>query len=288
MRKSDYILIFILALLPVAAWGQAELHHKGDTLNVSANGREMITITDNGDNSLYLKVGGFVIDLEASDRKSSQPQSVRVVKTSKTVVKSRKRGYYNFGDFQLGFIGLTNPDYSMYDDRTMNFMELDNRKSKSFSFTLSVNYPLTYDRKLWMSMGIRPRWDNYVFANPITLQRIGGVIHPVDLSDMGRLKKSKLTTYSLDVPVMVKFKPIDRMYINAGAFAGFTLRDHTKVKFPKDKDKGDFGVNFFSAGLILQAKYKNLGIFVNYSLTPLFKEGVGPRTNPYTIGIVLW
>lgn len=266
MRRL-YAVLILLAAYPAAVFAQTELRHSGDTLGVSANGREVVTITNKGNNSLCLNVAGFTLDLEAHKKQ-------RVSRNSLSI-----------GAPRLGFIGLTKPDYSMYDDGVSNFLELDNAKSIHFSFIVGTTIMSKSDRT-WITIGVSPTWNNYVFNDRITPERIGGMVQPVPL-DMDRLKKSKLTTFSLDVPIMFGFEPVRKLSIDIGAYGGFTLKSHTKVKFPTSKDRGDFGVNFFKAGATLRVKYSFIGVFVDYSFTPLFKSGAGPRTNPFIIGITL-
>ena len=286
MRKIYIILAMTIAALPGAVFAQAEYHHRGDTLGVTASGRELITITQNEGSNFQINIGGFSIDLDGGQRYRERSHHDYVL--HQHYVRRKRARNFSIGGFQLGFTGLTKPDYSMYGDDMWKFLDLNNGKSISFAFEASVNFALSYSNRTWISVGIRPRWNNYVFSEKMTIVKHEGMINPIMLDEMKRFKKSKLSTFSLDVPVLFEFRPARRLSITAGGYVGMTLGDHTKVKFRKDKDKGDFGMNFLNAGLIVRLQYRNIGIFADYSLTPLFKDEVGPKTQPFTIGIILW
>lgn len=270
---------------------QTELRHRGDTIGVSAEGREVLTIVpENDGRRASISIGGFVIDLEGRGARSHKPHKESGGK--KPTVGSREGHRYVYNNyrtistsgFMFGFTNLTKPDYSMYEDGMWNFMDLNVGKSISIAFDVTANFPLSPTNRTWFSVGFRPRWNNYVFSNRITLEKIQGMVYPVAL-EIDRYKKSKLTTFSLDVPVIFGVRPAKHLSLAGGLYGGMTLGDRTKVKFPKHKDKGDFGVNFFNAGVFARIHFYHVGVFVNYSFTPLFKNGAGPKTRPFTVGI---
>ncbi len=297
MNKFFTILAIMIAVPVIPAMAQAEVDHRGDTIGVRNNGREVVTISPkNHGNNLSLSVGGFVIDFDGGNRSHTPPRHVLAEKDLEEQVREwdtrryRRRPSRRFtvSELQFGFTNLTKPDYSMYDDETWKFMDLNVGKSISFAFDAMFNFALSYTDDTWFSVGLRPRWNNYVFSERITIEKREGMIHPVELGDMKRYKKSKLSTFSLDIPVVFTAEPTRWLSLSAGLYAGMTLGDRTKVKFKKDKDKGDFGLSFFNAGAFARIKFYGYGVFANYSFTPLFKDGVGPRTNPFTIGIEFW
>ncbi len=200
--------------------------------------------------------------------------SVQLTKPSVSV--SPKRHSNSLGA-SFGFIGL---------DGKREFMELRNGRSISVGITYMHKRALDPLRTVWFGAGLRSRWDNYVFADNMTIVREGDNIYPVILDK--EYKKSKLGTFSIDVPVVFDFKIARVATLSTGVYGGVMLGDHTKYKFPKHKDRGDFATNFWQAGAMVRLKFKRLpDIFANYSFVPLFKNGAGPRVQPYTIGIGL-
>ena len=291
MKKLLPILMFALLLPPRPASAQAILDNRGDTVGImSTGGREILTISqERSEEGIFLvNVGGFRIRIAGT---VGDPGPEPAAGSEKTY-----RNQITIGGMQFGFIGLTSPDYSMYPEGTPEFLNLRSGKSISVSFEAMFRFALGkpvqyyskrgpyYTYSKYFSVGLRPRWDNYTFDDRITLVRRDGMVWPEPLGEMRRYKKSKMTTFSLDIPVMFSISPAKHWEIEAGAYGGFTLAQYTKVKFRKEKDKSDLGAQFFNAGLTLRVQYRCVGVFCNYSLTPLFKSGAGPKTQPFTIG----
>lgn len=283
----------VLAAFPTGARAQAVIDQKGNTLEVkSSEGKEVITILhDEAEEGFSLKIGGFNINLQAKPEELPPTQYIALdVFTSRerVVARQRRLPWIDVGNFQIGFIGLNEPDYSMYSPETPAFLDLNHGRSVSFAFEVTANFPLDYRGRVWLSGGLRPRWDNYSFADPYTIIKADGMIQPqaLDTDGMKDYKKSKLTTFSIDVPLILSFSLSRYFSIGGGVYGGFVLADYTKYKFPKVKDHGDFGLNFFQAGATIRVKIWRVGAFFNYNFTPLFKDGVGPKTQPYMFGIM--
>jgi len=100
-----------------------------------------------------------------------------------------------------------------------------------------------------------------------------------------------VVTY-LNVPILLEFQiPVNqnegRLFINTGLIGGVKIGSHTKVKYGdnKDKDRSGFNLNSFKYAATARIGYKDICLFANYSLTPLFQSGKGPELTPFTIGI---
>lgn len=184
-------------------------------------------------------------------------------------VRLKPKSYFGF-DF--GFIGLAG-DHGVMEIRTGHSIDV--------SLTLGTKFWLNQNKSLSLTAGLRPRWDNYVFDENMTLAHDGTAI-AIDPT----FKKSKLTTVSLDLPVMFNIKTCRHLTLSAGGYGGVLLGSHTKVKFPKHKDHDDFGLNTWQAGATVRAQLTKLkmGVFATYSFTPLFKNG---DARPFMVGICL-
>lgn len=277
------ILIFLPLMIPAALQAQT-VDQNDHSMEVKDNeGRNVMSIYREGpdDGSFLLEIGGFRINLESYG--NTPPASGR------SYPKYNHRPRISFGSVQVGFIGLKNPKYTKYPGGTPKFMELDNSKSVYFAFDIMGIIPLSRDGTVWFSSGLRPRWDNYSLAGRYTLHRQDGLLMPeIVPDDMHKFKKTKLMTFAIDVPVMIEFKVWRRVSFAAGCYGGLVLHQRVKTKFPKDKDTGDFGVNFFHAGATAQIKIGFMGAFFNYGFTPLFKNEAGPKTQPFSFGFVFF
>lgn len=109
-------------------------------------------------------------------------------------------------------------------------------------------------------------------------------------------EKSKLTTSSINVPLIFKLKfreknGKDGFILSAGGFAGYRLGSHTKLKYQeegrtiKDKERGNFNLEDFQYGANVSIGYRNVEIFGRYNLNELFKENRGPQINVISFGV---
>ncbi len=113
------------------------------------------------------------------------------------------------------------------------------------------------------------------------------------------INKSKITTSSVNVPLMamLKFKNNrgnDGFHIGAGGFAGYRLGAHSKLKYSQDgntrkeKDRSNFNLSDFQYGATGVVGYRNLTLFAKYNLNSLFKEDRGPEANVASFGFRLF
>lgn len=270
MKKLYFTLsVFFLAIVTVNGQEVNDSDHHIEV--VDSQGREVVVISSGikEASGFSLSVAGMKFDFEKNKENG----------------KDRPRGYISSGSPEIGFICLTKPDYSIYPQGTPNFMDLDNARSISFTLDLAVvKIPLNYSRKLIFDGGFKLKWDNYVFSDRITISKQNGMVQPVPL-DMNKYKKSKLTVFSLNIPIMLKYNLTELISIGGGVYGDLTLGHHTKVKFPKDKNRENLGLNFFNAGVRAQIGIGWFYLYGTYNFTPLFKSGIGPKTQPFTIGI---
>jgi len=192
---------------------------------------------------------------------------------------------------EFGFNAFDKPDYSMYNAADKDFMSLNQGKSLEFNFNfyeLNIGLSKNY---VGLVSGMGLSFNNYRFENPYTLQKGQFMTEPVSLNPEN-LSKTKLAITYLNVPLLLEFQiPVNqhegRLFVNAGIVGGVKIGSHTKVKYgdKKDKDRSGFNLNSFKYAATARIGYKDICLFANYSLTPLFQSGKGPELTPFTIGI---
>jgi len=111
----------------------------------------------------------------------------------------------------------------------------------------------------------------------------------------GNITKSKMHTAYITVPLLLEFQiPTSRrgrIYIQGGVFGSAKMWSSTKIKYKeagnksKEKTKGDYNLSPFRWGFTARAGYKNFGLYANYSMTSLFKSGMGPELYPFSVGL---
>jgi len=202
---------------------------------------------------------------------------------------NRFKGHWE--GFEFGFNAFDKTDYSMYNPVDKNFMSLNQGKSMEIDFNfyeLNISLAKSY---VGLVSGMGISFNDYRFDNPYTLKRGPEITEPV-LIGYDNLSKTKLAVSYLRVPLLLEFQiPVNhnegRVYLNGGVIGGVKIGSHTKVKHgdTKDKDHNGFNINSFNYAATARIGYKDMGLFVNYSLTPFFKTGMGPDLTPFTIGI---
>lgn len=242
-----------------------------DTL-VSGEGMHVLRTGRRGE--LMIEMGGYGIMLGNRSGFSENPD-----RRSKQSV----RFGLGFSNVELGFSMLTSPAYKGYDPAVGDFMELRTGKSTHFGFRfVNLSVALNRERNLFLRTGLHLMCDNYTFAGDHTLQRIDGRIVPVAFDEPYR--KSKLLVATIGLPVQLSYSPAPRFYVSALAYADVVFNSHTKYKRPIDKARLS-GVAAFQPGVGLSLSYRGIGIYAKYGLTTLFRDGVGPKTHPVSVGL---
>ena len=158
-------------------------------------------------------------------------------------------------------------------------------------------------------------WYNFKLEDDnIVINKGPDMVEFVPLPSEFNGKKSKLTTSYFNVSVVPMFdfsgnkrkvKSLESgsvkienykkqgFKIGIGAYAGYRLGSHSKIKFKengdtdKDKEHSSFYLQNFRYGLRARIGIKSLDLFFNYDLNELFEEGRGPELNAFSFGIIL-
>ena len=176
--------------------------------------------------------------------------------------------------------------------------ELNNAKSVHWGIEQQWGFNLIRG-KVRVFTGIRYDIHNYRFQNPytrltqdqpeFTAVEIGGpLIDPIPVD------KSKVVVNYIGIPVSLGFqdKPGDHSKFSAkvGVHAGYRVRTHTKIKQSNgnvEKQFDDFNMNDFYLSPFVNVNYGDMGLYMRYPLTNLFKDGQGANTQSVQFGITL-
>jgi hypothetical protein len=280
-----------------------------DTLNVKFIGKDIVTVIE-GENQKEVIVDSKVIDINSSE----DTVKIRVGRKSVIVTDNNGTSNYEFNTlndeefekwtgrkakfkghwafFEMGVNTFTDVDYSGYD--TENWMDINHNKSYEVNINM-LRYSIGLQKNrntVGLVTGIGLNFNDYRFSNKNTIVNLGGRTEPDYLEEIDYVSKSKLSTIYIHVPLILEFQiPVNRshkrIYFSGGAIGGIKLRSHTKVKHDgkKDKDFNDFNINPFRYGVTARVGYRGINIFGTYYLSEFFKEGRGPVTQPFTIGI---
>jgi hypothetical protein len=176
--------------------------------------------------------------------------------------------------------------------------ELNNAKSIHFGIEQHWGFNLIRG-KVRVFTGIRYDIHNYRFQNnytrliqdqpEFTAVEVGGpLIDPIPV------EKSKVVSNYIGIPVSLGFqdKPGDNSKFSAkvGVHAGYRVRTHTKIKQSGgnvEKQFDDFNMNDFYLSPFVNVNYGDMGLYMRYPLTNLFKSGQGASTQSVQFGITL-
>lgn len=176
--------------------------------------------------------------------------------------------------------------------------------SRTFNVYLMMDFPFKTSPKLSVALGPGLATD-HVFLDEMTasIAENASTVRFRDLSDTTHFKKYKISTAFLELPIELRFSSnpdADGKSVKAaiGVKVGTMLAAWAKGKnledrndnsvndyLMKEKSKRFFNTNRISATARLG--YGHFTLFGSYSLTSLFKEGVGPKLNAMSVGLTL-
>lgn len=325
MKKSG-IIILITAIIINAfclnASAKIQSHQQGDTAVYNEN--TSVTIGDDAvkvekdDSSLNMRVGNRGLNILESlegrkynfkkyDNVDEQEPEVRVGenytrrdhsswdenKDDRPVRRSsRFRGHWS--GIELGLNNYATSTNSMVLPDDIDFMSLHSGKSTNFNINFS-QLSIGLSRRIGFVTGLGLNWNNYRFdGNNNIIKGLNGRIEELDPG--ANLKKSKLATLYLDLPILFEVQiPVhhNNLSFAAGPIGAIKLSSHTKMVFEDDekvKSNGDFSLNMLRCGATARVGYGNFMIYGTYYKTPLFQSGKGPEgvdLYPFEIGIAL-
>jgi hypothetical protein len=202
----------------------------------------------------------------------------------------------HWAGFDMGLNSLLNTDYSGYETEFMDITVL-----QSYAFHLNVfQYSLGLQRNrnnLGLVTGVGLQMQDYRLSDSITLEKnINGIIQP-KVFHLGDHQKSKLTVFSVLVPVLAEYQvPINnyknRLYFSGGMFFGYRIGSYTKIKYRTDHSEkliitGNYALNDFRYGIMVRTGYRWFNVYAMYELSGLYEENLGPEMHPFTFGITL-
>lgn len=206
--------------------------------------------------------------------------------------KYRRHFKGHWSGAEIGYNNFLTADRSMTLPSSIDYMSLHSGKSINFNINFS-QLSLGITRHIGFVTGLGLDWNNYRFDGNNNIQKgLNGIIEMLDPG--APLKKSKLTTFYIDLPFLFEIQiPAENNHINiaAGPIGGVKLGSHTKMVF-EDGDKvhseGDFSLNLLRYGGTARVGYGNFQIYGTYYMTPLFKNGKAPEgvdLYPFELGI---
>jgi hypothetical protein len=176
--------------------------------------------------------------------------------------------------------------------------------SRTFNMYLMLDFPFKTNPHFSVAIGPGIATD-HIFLDKRTADITGTstAIRFRSVADTNHFKKYKLSTAFLEAPVELRFTAnpdnnAKSFKMALGVKVGTMLSAWTKGKtlqnksgntindfIVKEKSKRYFNTTRFSA--TARVGYGHFTAFGSYALTPVFKEGVGPKMNTLSVGLTL-
>lgn len=189
----------------------------------------------------------------------------------------------------FGWSTLTNVNYyGNWAEGTSScpgFLEQD--MGKSFGFAIDVcsfRFILDRQERFDVELAMRFSFEDHVFKNPgTTLVMAGGKPWPVPTA-VG-VGKSKTHMGYVGLPLDISYRT-GKFKIYVGATAEILMDSYVKYKYPETRYSIQ-GVNNFRSVVEIGMSYRHLGIYANWAVTPLFKQGTGSDARTLSVGLIL-
>jgi hypothetical protein len=184
----------------------------------------------------------------------------------------------------------------------------DTIHTKGFPTTINLyfmfDFPFRSNQRMSVGIGAGLASDNMYFDKTyVGIKDITPTLRFVDQSDTIHFKKNKLTTAYVEAPLELRYSsnpetPNKTFKVALGVKFGFLVDSRIKQKnlqtaqgatineyIEKQASKRFFNSNRFVA--TARVGYGVFSVFGTYQLNPLFKEGLGPNVQPFSIGLTL-
>lgn len=288
----------------------------GSTGKVSSEGADSVSVTVG--NIKIKVVDGDTTVVMIGDRKLSVDEKGNVSLTRKK--KHKFNGHW--AGVELGINGYLTPDYDMAFAAGNEFLDL--RMEKSIAVNLNFyeqNFKLNQRGTFGLVSGLGITWNNYRFANDVTVRNEQNQFKGYYMEDVN-VRKSKLVNTWLTLPLYLEVqtpssKRKERAHFAAGVVAGWRFSSHTKIYFNESnqpyrlrsaetgvlspeimrtpasnrrnivKEHNSFQQSPFKLDASVRAGWGVVNLFANYSLTPMFTKNRGPELYPFAVGITL-
>ncbi|MGV3642151.1 MAG: outer membrane beta-barrel protein [Adhaeribacter sp.] len=242
------------------------------------------TSEDNSSGKKMEKVLKVFVDVQEGEKHTQDSVEVK---------KKSKKGRSNFSfDIDLGL-----NTFAKVPDNSGDAFDLKPMGSRYISLNQHFDARIGGQKSpLYLVTGFELAFNNFMLdKNRYLADEDGQTMFLKEPADGRSFEKSKLTTSSLNVPLMaaLKFKNSkgkQSFSIGAGGFAGYRLGGHTKLKYQdegktiKDKERGSYNMEDFQYGLNFVIGYRGVELFGKYNLNELFKDNRGPSMNVLSFG----
>jgi len=206
--------------------------------------------------------------------------------------KKKRKNKFRMGMLDYGISTYIVDGSLNHDD--LGIFALNHGKSNNFNLHIFRHRVNLLAETLFFEYGLSTNWRRYSLKNDVVISREASTLpdgtrtFTSSNSDIEN-KKNKLRSTHLEIPVMLTISPKDsKFFISAGMFGGMRIGGSQKLK-SKDEGKtiikGDYEIRDFTTGIVGRVGFGPIDFYCQYSLDPLFNDGVSPEVMPMSFGI---
>lgn len=236
----------------------------------------LVTFDTQGD-KLGISIGGFSISLGENAESGSKIDDIFFSEAR------RNRITTNFLGVSLGGMVLTpSPYYGPWEGQN-DFLDIYPASSTRIDLML-VNWTVPLDRRgrAYYKVGMLYSYDSYCFRKNITFVNDDeDRLMPVDLD--GNIKYTRLKANYWGLNMGFGFKVSSMMFTVQGT-AELLTRSSVKYKNPGKTKYQVNGLSPFRSRVSISTNWEGYGFYIDYSLTPVFKEGTGNDAHSISLG----
>ncbi len=200
----------------------------------------------------------------------------------------------NWGGIEVGFNNYLTSSNKI----NHHFLELLPWHSRSVSINFTEFNINLYKKRMGITTGTALEINNYVFKKNFSLSLDTLAHFSYQLDTVHHFIKNKLSVLYLSVPILFEFqfpvgKKDKRIFFSIGGIGGLTIDAYTHQKYTENdvehkiSIRNSYHLLSYRYGLTFRMGYRFIRVFVNYSLSPLFKSEDAPELYPFSAGIAL-
>lgn len=296
-----------------------DLQTKKTEIEVSGAGDARVDATEElkgevtGAGSLYNKSQAVTMNVEESGAGSMIKDTTKLSLGDKEVMIFDKDlpGHHKEGEkakgrdkvkpqwmgLELGLNSYVNKDFGFDVPGGYNFLEPQVGRSMSVGLNFfEAGIPLV-KKHMTLVTGLGFEFNNYYFDNNYVITPDTGLFVATQVPGP-EFDRNKLSVSWVRIPLLLQFdskanKHGGTFHFSLGAIGAMRMCSTTRQRWDveetvfRTRTRDDFNLNPFKADATVRIGYGYLNLFVNYSLTSMFKKTVAPELYPVSAGITL-
>ncbi len=201
----------------------------------------------------------------------------------------------SWAGFGIGLNGFMNSNDQFASEADAPFLVLDYAKSLNFQFNVwEKRFPI-YKEYVGVTTGLGFQWNRYGLEKNVDVMANADSIYALNNTTVNYSKNVLRSTY-VQIPLLLEFNSnkdeSKNWHLSLGVVGGVRIASSWKTKWEVDgkplkaRTKDDFNFNSLSANAYAQIGYGNVGMFVQYGLTNVFRADKGPELSPVSGGLI--